>query len=251
MGWFMMIRKYILCKWQLILTALLMANTVPSFANVETFIGKAINAKGNLEFIEEHRANYENDQIASLKTTYFDAEYNKIGEITSDFSAGIPFGSYDFKDERLQYIDGAKVLSDQILLYARKKPQDNIKTKYLERKSNQILGQGFHPFIQENFDELLQGKTFPAKLVLPSRMDQFNVRIRPVKVVDERLRLRIELDNWFLRLFAPKIEAEYEIETRRLVAYSGVSAISNASGKNVQVSISYTYLENSSLATLR
>lgn len=229
------------------LLAVFMTIAVSSSAEVEKFIGRAVNTNGELEFIEEHSVKYKNDQIASLRTTYFDADYKKIGEIKSDFSAGSRFGSYDFKDERLQYIDGVKVLSDRIMVYAQKTPQDKVKKKYLKRDSDQILGQGFHPFIQENFEALLQGKIFAVKLVLPSQMDQFSVRICPAKEAEGRLLLRIELDNWFLRLFSPTIEVEYDIDTRRLLAYRGVSAISNASGKHVAVAISYTYSQQSPL----
>ena len=225
----------------IIVLGLFMAIAVSSHARVETFTGRAVNTNGELEFIEEHSVQYRNGQIASLKTTYFDPDYNKIGEIISDFSAGSRFGSYKFKDERLAYIDGAKVFADQIMVYSQKTPQGRFKKKHLKRDSNQILGQGFHPFIQENFEALLEGKVFGVKLVLPSQMDQFRVRIRPIKEENGRLTLRIDLDNWFLRLLAPSIEAEYEINTRRLVAYRGVSAISNTSGKNVPVTISYAY----------
>jgi hypothetical protein len=228
-----------------------MAIAVSSHARVENFVGRAVNTNGELEFIEEHSVRYINGQIASLETTYFDPDYKKIGEIRSNFSAGSRFGSYEFKDERLAYVDGAKVFADQIMVYSQKTPQGRVKKKHLKRDSDQILGQGFHPFIQENFEALLQGKVFGAKLVLPSQMDQFRVRICPVKVENGRLTLRIDLDSWFLRLFAPAIEAEYEIGTRRLVAYRGVSAISNTSGKNVSVTISYSYPQQSTVAVSR
>lgn len=224
---------------------LFLSITISSHAQVEKFIGRALNTNGELEFIEEHKAIYKDGQIAFLETTYFDHDYQKIGEIRSDFSAGSRFGSYEFKDERLAYVDGAKVFADQIMVYSKKTPQEAVKKKHLKRDSDQILGQGFHPFIQENFESLLQGKVFKVKLVLPSQMDQFRVRIFPINEKDGRLTLRIDLDNWFLRLLAPVTEAEYESDTRRLVAYRGISAISNRSGKNVPVTISYSYPQQS------
>ena len=230
------------------LIGLFLAIAISSHAKVEKFIGRALNTNGELEFIEEHNAVYRNGQIAFLETTYLDPDYKKIGEIRSDFSAGSRLGSYEFKDERLAYIDGARVLADQIMVYSQKTPQGRYKKKHLKRDSDQILGQGFHPFIQENLESLLEGKVFRVKLVLPSQMDQFRVRIRPIKEENGRLTLRIDLDNWFLRLLAPVTEAEYEINTRRLVAYRGVSAISNTSGKNVPVTISYSYPQQSAAA---
>jgi hypothetical protein len=56
------------------------------------------------------------------------------------------------------------------------------------------------------------------------------------------MRVRIEMDNWFLRLFAPHVEADYDINSRKLLSYQGVSVVANASGKTVPVTISYEYV---------
>ena len=82
-------------------------------------------------------------------------------------------------------------------------------------------------------------------------MDQFNLRIRKYKLEDDRIRLRIELDNWFLRLFVPHIEAEYDMSTRQLLSYQGVSVVADESGKTVPVTISYAYSRADLLADFR
>ncbi len=222
-------------------STLLLLTTVSALADVEKFHGKALNSDGELIFIEEHTIRYENERIAAMNTIYYDAEYKQIGELVSDFSAGIQFGSYDFIDERSRYADGAKVLSNQILIYRKETPETETKEKYLKRESGQIVGQGFHPFILANLEELVRGDVISAKLVLPAQMDQFDVRIRKSNFKDGRLRIRIELDNWFLRLFAPYVEADYDTDTRRLLSYQGVSVVADASGKTVPVTISYEY----------
>ena len=76
--------------------------SLPAFADVEKFYGRAVNEKGELIFIEEHTIRYQNQRIAAMKTTYYNKKMNKIGELVSDFSAGAQFGSYDFKDNRAQ-----------------------------------------------------------------------------------------------------------------------------------------------------
>ena len=224
---------------------------VSAFADVERVYGKAVNENGDLVYLEEHIVRYENDQITALNTIYYDADLKKIGEQASDFSHGPQFGSYDFKDLRLQYHDGARVLSDQILIYCKETPQADTQKKYLQRESDQIVGQGFHQFILTHLDALMQGDVFSAKLVLPAQMDQFDIRIYKSKIEDGRLRIRIELDNWFLRLFTPHVEAEYDLDTRRLMSYRGVSMIADASGKTVPVTVSYDYSEQFPLASTR
>jgi hypothetical protein len=231
--------------------AIYLLAAVSALAEVERIYGRAINADGDLAFLEEHIVRYENDRIAALKTIYYDADLKKIGEQTSDFSHGPQFGSYDFKDERLQYHDGAKVMSNRILIYCKETPQADTQKKYLKRESDQIVGQGFHQFILANFDALMRGDTISAKLVLPAHMDQFDIRISKSKIENGRLQIRIELDNWFLRIFTPRVEAEYDLDARRLLSYRGFSMVADKSGKNVPVTVFYDYSQPSPLASSR
>jgi hypothetical protein len=231
--------------------AIYLLTAFSALADVERVYGKAVNADGDLVFLEEHIVRYEDDRIAALKTIYYDADLKKIGEQASDFSHGPQFGSYDFTDERLRYNDGARVMSNRILIYCKETPRADIQKKYLKRESNQIVGQGFHQFILANFDALMLGDVITAKLVLPAHMDQFDIRILKNKIEADRLQIRIELDNWFLRLFTPRVEAEYDLDTRRLISYQGLSMIANASGKNEPVTVFYDYSQQSPLASTR
>jgi len=231
--------------------AIFLLTTVSALADAERIYGRAVNADGDLVYLEEHIIKYENDRVAALKTIYYDADFKKIGEQVSDFSHGPQFGSYDFKDERLRYHDGARVMSNQILIYCKETPQAETQKKYLQRQSDQIVGQGFHQFILTNLDALVRGDVISAKLVLPAQMDQFDIRIAKSKLEEGRLQIRIELDNWFLRLFTPNVEADYDLDTRRLLSYRGVSMIADESGKNVPVTVSYDYSQQSSLVSSR
>jgi hypothetical protein len=228
-----------------------LGGVVSASADVEWIYGQAVNADGELEFLEEHVVEYENDRIASIKTSYYDADLRKIGEQVSDFSHGPQLGSYEFKDERLRYHDGARVMPNQILIYCKETPEAGTKEKFLRREPSQIVGQGFHQFIVANLDPLRRGDVISAKLVLPAQMDQFDIRISKRKIEDGRIRVQIELDNWFLRLFAPHVEAEYDLSSRRLLSYRGVSMIADETGKTVQVAVSYDYSQQKLLLSSR
>lgn len=220
-------------------------------ADVERVYGRAVNMDGKVEYLEEHAVEYENGRIATIRTTYYDANFQKIGEQVSDFSHGPQLGSYDFKDERLQYSDGVLVMSDQILIYCKEAPDAETKKKYIPRQSDQIVGQGFNQFIVANLDTLVRGDRIAAKLVLPAQMGQYDVRISKRYVQGNRILVRIEIDNWFLRLFTPHVEAEFDLNTGRVLRYQGVSMISDEAGKTVEVAIIYDYPQQPSLLSSR
>ena len=230
--------------WTAVAIFFLIATNLSCFeaeANVETFIGKAVNSQGTLEYVEYHTVRYKNGKVSESQTIYYDANTDKIGELISEYSFGPQFGSYDFRDMRAQYQDGAKVSQDRVLLFRKKSPEDDIEEQYLAKEKDQIVGQGFHQFIAQNLEQIAQGKVFHIRLVLPSRLDQFEFRIRKRKINGDTLYMRLEIDNWLLRLFAPHVDVEYDQKNRRLLRYEGVSNLEDSSGKHKKVSITYSY----------
>jgi hypothetical protein len=210
-------------------------------ASGETFVGKAVNSKGVLEYVEYHTVTYKHGKVSRSQTIYYDAVNQKIGNLTSDYSFGPQFGSYHFRDIRANYEDGVKVSADRIWLFRKKGSKADTEGKYLYRENDQIVGQGFHQFIVHNVERIAKGKVFHVRLVLPSRLDQFKFRIRKRMIKGDTLFIRLEIDNWFLRLFAPHVDVEYDVTTRRLLRYAGISNLEDASGKHRKVTITYTY----------
>jgi hypothetical protein len=210
-------------------------------AHGEKFVGKAVNANGIVEYVEYHTVKYENGKVSESQTIYYDGNNKKIGELTSEYSFGPQFGSYDFRDIRAQYQDGAKVSGDKILLFRKKSPEDDVEEVYFAKEKDQILGQGFHQFIIYNLKRISQGEVIHIRLVLPSRLDQYEFRIRKRKVDGDTLYIRLEIDNWLLRLFAPHVDVEYDPKNLRLLRYEGISNLEDASGKHKKVTITYSY----------
>jgi hypothetical protein len=215
--------------------------STPGFAEDQIVIGKAYNSNGELEYIEHHRLRHDGGRTIAIRTVFLDASFQKIGELVSDFSHGPQFGSYEFTDSRAQYADGAKVTADRITLYCRRSPGGDMETKSLPMTTDQLVGQGFNQFIVTRLDALARGEEFRMKLVLPSKLDQYEVCIRKSKIEGDVLHIRVEMANWLLKLFAPHMDAEYDLKTQRLLRYDGISMVEDTSGKNAQVSITYEY----------
>jgi hypothetical protein len=149
--------------------------------------------------------------------------------------------SYDFRDLRDEYEDGVRVEGDRLRLFRTKNPQAETETAYLPLTENQIIGQGFHHFIVNNLEAIASGEVFHVKLVMPAKLDQYSFRIRKNKLDKDILYVRLEIDNWLLRFFAPHVDAEYDMGTKRLLRYKGISNISDESGALIKVVITYMY----------
>ena len=145
---------------------------------VETFEGRAVDASGRVAYIEQHRVVYRSGTVAESRTLYFDDQKRPIGELVSDYAQGVRFGSYEFVDRRADYRDGARVLGDAIVVFRDGAADDaDVEKTVLPRNDDQIVGQGFHQFIRANLGAIADGEIFHVRMVLPSRLDQYDFRI--------------------------------------------------------------------------
>lgn len=211
-------------------------------ANVMTFTGRAFNRAGELEYVEKHTVRYTDGMVSESQTIYLDPDNRQIGYLNSDYAQGPQYGSYEFNDMRARYEDGASVNGDRILVFRKSDPRKAIKSKNIQLSENQIVGQGFNHFIANNLDAVAAGQVFQVRLVLPSRLNQYKFRIRLRNIENDTAYIRLEIDNWFLRLIAPYVEAEYSLKTKRLLRYEGISNMTDAFGKHRKVVIAYEYV---------
>jgi hypothetical protein len=210
-----------------------------AWGRTQVFTGKAFDENGALEYIEEHTITYEGAYVRNSLTTYFDADKSVIGYLQTDYMPLPQFCSYTFRDLRRQYTDGVRVETDQICLFRKEGPEAEEETHCLPKDEKQIIGQGFHHFIIRHLEAIVEGEVFHVKLVLPSRFDQLNFRIRKKEIKGKNILIRLEINNWFLRLFSPHVDVVYERKTGRLIRYEGISNVSDASGRFKKVRINY------------
>lgn len=202
------------------------------------FSGVARDSKGAVVYRERHKETYRGEKLESVLTRYFDARGKLIGRLTSDYRRSAFAPSYHFKDLRTGKGRGAEYSGPRFVLY------DGAKRKTLRSRGSLplVLGQGLHHYARANLNSLAQGYIHPVRFGIPSRQSTYDFRFkRSGRSRDGVVRLRIEVDNWLLRLVAPSIEVEYETGTRRLLSYRGVSNLQGAAGETMQVAISYRY----------
>jgi hypothetical protein len=209
--------------------------------HTHTFTGKAYDENGELFYVEKHDTTYEGNRLINSLTTYYDPNERVLGTLTSEYDRDPRFCTYTFKDFRAGYEDGAQMEKNRICLFRKPAPQKPKETECLPKTQEQIVGQGFHHFIVNHLEAIDNGEILHVKLVFPSRLDEYTFRIRKLEEKGDRLLVRLEVDNWILRLFAPYVEAVYDRKNGRLLRYEGISNISNAEGDHESVVIDYTY----------
>jgi len=209
-----------------------------------TYRGVALDLQKEVPlYVEEHEERYRAGERTFLLTVYRGAEGRMIARRTADFSRSTLVPDFQTEDFRSGYLEGAERVAGGVRLYWRKSADDPIEERIVDIPSPAVVDAGFNNFVQEQWNALMKGEELQIHFGIPSSLDYYRFRIykdeailyegRPAAVV------LCEIDNFFIRLFVSPIVLVYDVETRRLVSYKGISNISDEQGNNHRVRIEY------------
>jgi hypothetical protein len=217
------------------------------FANTtQKFYGKATR-DGKLIYTENHQAQFDKSgQIQSAKTEYLNPEGKLIATLKSDFSKSITAPSHDFEDLRFAHKHGIRYTDKGIELYSQEGSEKE-QTKLISSKDKSdglLVGcQGLGYYFRDHLDQIKNSKVVPILFLIPGSLDTYDFEL-VYKSIDEKTgleKMRINIKNWFLRLFAPHLDIEYDPKTKRMVSYKGLSNLYDDNKKQQNVDIQYIW----------
>ena len=224
-------------KWLFVALTSLAA---PAFAGepaVERYEGIARAPSGEILYRERHEVTEQGRKPLRAVTRYYDRSGREIGRLDSDFSKSPYAPSYRFADRRTGKTEAAEVSGPKVRL----RYQGEQKDVKVDAGLTLIVGQGLHHYVRLNLERLARSEA-TVEFAIPSRLDTYRFRLRPLaSPAPGVVRLRIEVSNFILRKLAPNIDVDYELSTRRLLRYRGVSNLEDKDGATQEVVIQYRY----------
>lgn len=221
------------------LISLLMAScmSMASWASGnDVFVGFAYALDSDdLLYREEHRIQYEDEQPVSGEVIYLDADENELGIKRSRYrEPARPAYEFDFTGldrdtERVEPGDaGVRV--------------DSVRSGNLDWPSGEaVIDSGFHYFILAHFDRLKAGDTLRLEFLAPTRVSWTSLVIEPQSNSNDRLVMQLKPRNRLISLFFDPIRLTYDIPSRRLLEYRGLTNVPKAGGGNYTARIEYQY----------
>ncbi len=206
--------------------------------------GIALDKKTGLPlYKEQHEEIVENDKCVGLSTIYRDMRNTTIAKRTVSFRDKETIPNFRTEDMRDGYLEGARVSGDSVHLYWRRNLRSELNEKTLLIPEPAVVDAGFNNFVKLHWDELLEGSTLHFNFGAPVALDYYPFRIfkKSETMVQGRGRVEMQcdIDNFLVRLFVKPIILTYDVETRRLVEYQGISNINDSLGKSHVVTIHY------------
>lgn len=121
-----------------------------------------------------------------------------------------------------------------------------MQTKSIQVPGTVVVDGGFDYFIRDDFDTISKGDVIKGNFLLVNKLDYFQCRV--VKTGNVKYRDRdaivflLRPENLVLRALADKIQVTYDIKTKRLLEYIGVSNLMDNEGKDFpKVKIVFQY----------
>ncbi|HEY6098862.1 MAG TPA: acyl-CoA desaturase [Anaeromyxobacter sp.] len=202
---------------------------------VERFTGTARGPDGAVLYLEDHVVELEGGRPRSAVTVYRGPAGDPIAELRTDFSAD-PFApSYTFDDFRTGEIEAVSVADREVRLEARGR------SRTVARPARLATGQGLDRLVRDRLAALARGDSLRVDYAVPGRLATYEFRIQARGADGDRVRVRVELASFLLRLVAPELDVEYDRESGRLLRYRGASNLSFGDGDNPRVEITYAY----------
>jgi hypothetical protein len=200
---------------------------------------KAYNSKQQQKLIytETHKIIYKDGKLKETLTTYHDHLRNLIAKMESDYTENSRLPTYKFYNFNTKTEEGLRITDGQHIIFYKKNNEE--KTYKLKDTKDIFSGQGWHYYILQNIETMQKGQNIVLNLIFPSRLDYYKFRLRKTTSTNNILNLILEFDNWFFRLFFPKIELSYNIKDKRIISYYGPSNILDSKGNSQNVYILY------------
>jgi hypothetical protein len=214
-----------------------------TYSKTQEYTGEA-KFKGKVVYLEQHKVEIQDNKAIRSETIYKRPDGLIIGKLTNDYSKSVNVPEYLMEDMVTKNKHGIRHEDKKIFMFN----QDDGKreeTKEIAEDVTEgellVAGQGLHYYLVSKMDEVVQKGKLTLKFMIPGQLDVYEFKLQVIKVMDTRVEFEVLINNWFLKLFAPKLKMIYDTKLRRLLSYEGLSNLKGVDGKLMKVEIKYDY----------
>ncbi len=202
---------------------------------------------GKFIYSENHAEHWSNGKHIYSVVTYRDASGKAIARKRITFTENPVQPTFEMKDLRDGYVEGAKRLSsDRYRFYKKSSESAQLQEGVVQASRPAVIDGGFDYYIRRNFDSLAAGKAHTVNFAVPARLAYYSFRVSKVKdlTIGDRSAVMFQFapQNFILRQLVKPLYVSYDRETKRLLVYSGYTNIDDGSGSsNYEARIVFDY----------
>lgn len=146
---------------------------------------------------------------------------------------------FDLVDAHLGYREGVHDRGSEREVYVQRRGDRPLQARLVEVPADGVIDTGFDAFAQRHWDALVRGDTLRFRYLVPSRRTFYAFKVRRIDDAGgPRMTVRVSLGFW-LSFLLPHIDIAYDLGSRRVVHYEGLSNIRGDDGRNYRVRADY------------
>ena len=222
--------------------SLLTATNVLAQLEVNERVGYARDVNTDtLLYTESHYETYDNGIIISDRVTYADADGNVFAEKEVDYSQNRFMPDFNLENNETGHREIVNKRDTELEVIFTPNEQSQTRRNVIALPENGIIDAGFDQFVVQHWDTLTDGKKLVRKMLIPSMKKFIDFRIYQESIDEQRGKrtLKVEPDSALLRFLADPLVLEYGMDSPRLYVFTGTSNMRDASGDNLQVTITF------------
>ncbi len=112
--------------------------------------------------------------------------------------------------------------------------------KTLEVPEPAVVDGGFNYFVKNEWDNLVKGSTAHFNFISTARQDYYRFQLSKIESSNENeMLVKMEPSNYILRVLLDPIYITYNLSTKRIINYTGISNIKDIEGNNLFATLTY------------
>lgn len=214
-----------------------------AYGETQVYTGVA-SQDGKKVYSEKHTVELQDNKVISSTTEYSDPSGKVLGVLKNNYGKSLNAPEHEMVDPIHKNNHGVRYDGDKLVMFnkdASSKEESEVLDKDDTKGKLVVGGQGLHYYLVSNLEEVIKKGKLDLKFLIPGRLDAYNFYLKVNKKDEETVHFDIEIDNWFLKMFAPKLKLIYSRKNPRLIRYSGLSNITDSKKEMMNVDIEYKY----------
>ena len=225
----------------LLAVLLIVAALQSAQAEVSQRVGYAYDKQtGRFLYSETHHEILRDGRPIENTVVYRDDEGRVFAQKHIDFHKSQVMPDFQLVNTENGHVEGARGGETRLSIHFQKRSDSQVREASVEIPSNGIVDAGFDRFIEQNWAALAAGKVLEREFLIPSQLEFYTFEIAKISSRESaEMAFRLQIKSLFLQMFVPSVRVYYDVQTRALLRYEGISNIRNNAGENFDVRIEF------------
>jgi hypothetical protein len=238
--------KKIYASFLLLVTLMIHSSWIVNSKNL-TYNGSAYDKKSSEFYYSEiYEEVMESNKHVATNITYKNSQGLIIGKKKLNFRASSAKPSFQMDDYRNGYMEGSEMTAEgMIKVFYRESKDAELISTVLNVPEPAVVDGGFNYFLKINWDKICSGQKVKFHFVAPEKQDYYSFRLAKEKEIiflDRKAMVcKMEPENFILRQLVDPIMITYDIQTKRMLQYEGISNIRKSSTNDERYVVKIVY----------